>query len=95
MSLGSHKELTPPEVSPFRIISHQSKEIRIHGSHWLLLFSPSSHIEKDIDKRLPQKWRALISRTRSAIPSIVSYLKGKLCLLLQSFKSLKALAATL
>lgn len=37
MSLGSHKELTPPEVSPFRIINHQSEEIRIHGSHWLLL----------------------------------------------------------
>ena len=61
----------------------------------LKLFSLSYHIEKDIDTLLLQKWRTLISRTRSASPSILSYLKGKLCLLLQSFKSLKALAAEL
>lgn len=50
------------------------------------VFSLGYHIEKDIDKLLFRKWRTPISRTRSAIHLILSYLKGKLCLWLQRHK---------
>ena len=57
--------------------SGNSKHCRLSNS--LLIFSLSYHIEKDIEKLSFKKWRTPISKIRSAIHSILSYLNGKLC----------------